>query len=50
MTFVAWKYQGRGIDFGRVLYQQSRKWWVRLGPFILSVEVAASSHPRNPRD
>ena len=41
IKFNAWKYQGRGVDFGRVIYHGSRKWWARIGPYVISVELAA---------
>jgi hypothetical protein len=38
-TFVAWLDKGLRLDGGRVIYHTARKYWLRLGALILSVEI-----------
>lgn len=39
-TFVIWKDRGMKLDGGRVMYHTARKYWLRLGAWIVSVEIA----------
>ena len=39
-TFGAWLDKGIRFDGGRVIYHTARKYWLRVGSLIVSVEIA----------
>lgn len=44
-TFNIWRDRGFKLQGGRVLYHAARKWWVRIGDMIFSVEIVQRSKP-----